>query len=88
LISAISLFAEILTTPPTTDAHLAMKWILRKPMGDWFWYGGVGLGHVFPMLILASGMTGLSPVAAVLALAGLYIIEWLWVLAPQHVPLS
>lgn len=86
--SAVSLFGEILTMPPTTDAHMAMKWILQKPMGDWFWYGGLGVGHVLPLLLLASGVSGLGAVAAVLALAGLYVIEWLWVLAPQQVPLS
>jgi formate-dependent nitrite reductase membrane component NrfD len=86
--SVVSLFGEILTMPPTTDAHMAMKWILQKPMGDWFWYGGLGVGHVLPLLLLASGVSGLGAVAAVLALAGLYVIEWLWVLAPQQVPLS
>jgi Fe-S-cluster-containing dehydrogenase component/formate-dependent nitrite reductase membrane component NrfD len=86
--SLITLLAEILTTPPTTDAHLAMKWIIKRPMGQWFWAVGIGIGHVFPLLLLASGMPLAAAVAAVLSLGGLYVIEWLWVLAPQHVPLS
>jgi hypothetical protein len=39
-------------------------------------------------LLLASWGGALGVIAAVIALTGLFIIEWLWVLAPQHVPLS
>jgi len=86
--SVIALFAEILTTPPTTDAHIAMKWIIRKPMGQWFWGEGLCMGHLLPFFLLASGVPSLCIMAAILALAGLYVIEWLWVQAPQQVPLS
>jgi Fe-S-cluster-containing dehydrogenase component/formate-dependent nitrite reductase membrane component NrfD len=87
-ISATTLLAEIVTTPPTSDAHRAMHWIIGKPMGQWFWLGGVVCGHVLPFLLLAANLTSFGAIAAILALAGLYVIEWLWVLAPQHVPLS
>lgn len=85
--SVVVLLAELLTGAPTADAHKALRWIVGRPMGRWFWLGGVGVGHVVPLLLLtAVGGPGL--VAACLALAGLFVIEWLWVLAPQHVPLS
>lgn len=86
--SLVTLLAEILTTPPTADAHQAMRWIIGRPMGRWFWIAGLGVGHVVPLLLLATGIPAFGALAAVVALAGLFVIEWLWVLAPQHVPLS
>jgi formate-dependent nitrite reductase membrane component NrfD/ferredoxin len=88
IISLITLLAEILTTPPTADAHHALRWILRGPNGLWFWLIGVGIGHCLPLIFLAIGSFGFPGAAALQALVGLWVIEWLWVLAPQHVPLS
>jgi Fe-S-cluster-containing dehydrogenase component/formate-dependent nitrite reductase membrane component NrfD len=87
IFSLVALFAEIWTAPPTNDTRLAMDWILRR-MGRWFWLGGVGLGHVLPLVLLATGFGLAGVVAAVAALAGMLVVEWLWVLAPQQVPLS
>jgi Fe-S-cluster-containing dehydrogenase component/formate-dependent nitrite reductase membrane component NrfD len=84
--SLVSLFAEIFTLPPTADARLAMDWIIGKPMGRWFWWGGLGVGHVLPLVLLAVGVA--PGITALAALAGLFVIERLWVLAPQQVPLS
>jgi formate-dependent nitrite reductase membrane component NrfD len=88
IFSVITLLAEILTTPPTTDAHLAMKWIIRRPMGRYFWFGAIGIGHLLPLVILATDVSIIAGSAAVIALTGLFMIEWLWVQAPQQVPLS
>jgi Fe-S-cluster-containing dehydrogenase component/formate-dependent nitrite reductase membrane component NrfD len=85
--SLVALLAEIWTTPPTADAHQALRWIVRRPMGRWFWGAGIAGGHLLPLLlVLGPGVPALA--AAALALAGLFVIEWLWVRAPQHVPLS
>jgi Fe-S-cluster-containing dehydrogenase component/formate-dependent nitrite reductase membrane component NrfD len=86
--SLVALLAEILTTPPTTDAHRALEWIVGRPMGRWFWGAGIGVGHVLPLALLATGISAAAVVAAVAALFGLFVIERLWVLAPQQVPLS
>jgi len=86
--SLVALLAELLTTPPTTDAHLALHWIIGRPKGRWFWGGGIGAGHLLPLLLLATGSGAAAVLAGVLALGGLLIIEWLWVQAPQQVPLS
>jgi Fe-S-cluster-containing dehydrogenase component/formate-dependent nitrite reductase membrane component NrfD len=88
IFSLVALFAEIWTAPATNDARLGMDWILGRKMGRWFWYGGVGLGHVLPLALLAMGFGMASVAAALAALAGMLVIEWLWVLAPQQVPLS
>lgn len=87
LFSLLALAAEHLTLPPTTDARLAMEWI-TGPMGRWFWLGGVGLGHGLPIAWLLFGPPSGDIAAAVLALVGLYVLEMLWVEAPQRVPLS
>jgi Fe-S-cluster-containing dehydrogenase component/formate-dependent nitrite reductase membrane component NrfD len=87
--SLIAIIGELLTTPPTTDARTACAWIVGGPMGGWFWAAGVGAGHIAPiLLLLVNGASGLALLAAVLALAGLFIVEWLWLMAPQHIPLS
>ena len=86
--SLVAVLAELLTTPPTVDAHLALQWIIGRPNGRWFWGVGIGAGHVLPLLLLATGSDVAAVLAGVLALGGLLIIEWLWVLAPQQIPLS
>jgi formate-dependent nitrite reductase membrane component NrfD/ferredoxin len=88
IVSVVTLLAEIWTAPLTNDARLAMDWILGRKMGRWFLLGGVGLGHVLPLVVLTAGAGFAVAAAAVAALAGILVIEWLWILAPQQVPLS
>jgi Fe-S-cluster-containing dehydrogenase component/formate-dependent nitrite reductase membrane component NrfD len=84
-----TLVAELLTTPPTADAHRALRWIVTGSRGRWFWGVGIGIGHLLPLVLLAlSGPAFLSSLAGLLALTGLLVIERLWVEAPQRVPLS
>jgi formate-dependent nitrite reductase membrane component NrfD len=85
LLSLVAIFTEVATPPATADGHRALQWIIRRPMGRWFWIGGIGLGHLLPLLIL---LVGGAAAASLLALGGLLIIEGLWVIAPQRIPLS
>jgi formate-dependent nitrite reductase membrane component NrfD len=86
--SLVALLAEIGTAPPTADAHQALHWIVGRPMGGWFWGAGIALGHLLPLVLLVSAATPAALVAAGLGLAGLLVVEWLWVMAPQYIPLS
>ena len=86
--SLVTLLGEVLSAPPTEDARLAMDMIIGPPMGAWFWGAGVVGGHLLPLALLALGTVWALPLAAVLALAGLLVIESCWILAPQRVPLS
>ncbi len=88
IFSLVAVVAEIFTTPPTVDAHRAMHWIIDRPMGGWFWGAGIIGGHLLPLLLLTAPLAPTALLAAGLALAGLYVIERLWVLAPQYIPLS
>jgi Fe-S-cluster-containing dehydrogenase component/formate-dependent nitrite reductase membrane component NrfD len=86
--SLVALLLECFTAPPTDDSRRAIHMILGKPMGGWFWGAGILVGHIIPLLLLATGNGGLAALAAVLALAGMGVIEWLWVSVPQRIPLS
>jgi formate-dependent nitrite reductase membrane component NrfD/ferredoxin len=86
--SLIALLAECFTVPPTDDSRRAIHMILAKPMGGWFWGVGVALGHIVPLVLLVTGIGWLNALAAVLALVGMGVIEWLWVSVPQRIPLS
>lgn len=86
--SLIALMAELVTTPPTTDAHLALSWILRGRMGLWFWGGAIVVGHVLPLILLWTGTLTAGLLGALLAYAGTKVVARLWVFAPQQVPLS
>jgi Fe-S-cluster-containing dehydrogenase component/formate-dependent nitrite reductase membrane component NrfD len=88
LVSLITLFAEIFTTPPTVDAHHALKWIIGRPMGNWFWGAGVVIGHLVPLSALWMGGVFNAVAGSIIALVGLVVIEHLWVTAPQKIPLS
>jgi formate-dependent nitrite reductase membrane component NrfD len=86
--SLIAILAECFTVPPTDDARRAIHMIVAKPMGGWFWGLGVAIGHIVPLFLLAFGSSSLSAFAAILALVGMGVIEWLWVSVPQTIPLS
>ncbi len=85
--SLLTLLGELFTTPPTDDAQRAMDMIVGAALGRWFWGGGIAVGHVLPLILLATGIAPAS-LAALPALAGMFVIERLWVLAPQRIPLS
>jgi Fe-S-cluster-containing dehydrogenase component/formate-dependent nitrite reductase membrane component NrfD len=98
--SLVALLVECFTVPPTDDSRRAIHMILGKPMGGWFWGVGVVAGHIIPLLLLVtrvgeslqdsqpSTTNWPSALAAILALFGMGVIEWLWVSVPQRIPLS
>ena len=83
---------EVFNRHAVHDATLAARIIQRGPY-RWHFWGGVVLGGVFvPLLLLIAGAAaesmGLTALGAILALAGLWLWEDLWVKAGQSVPLS
>jgi Fe-S-cluster-containing dehydrogenase component/formate-dependent nitrite reductase membrane component NrfD len=89
--SLVALIGECFTAPPTDDARRAIHMILGKPFGGWFWGVGVAIGHIIPLVLLLANRSSLnawSALAAVLALTGMGVMEWLWVSVPQRIPLS
>ncbi len=77
-------FAETLRPHNNEDARLAVRALVHGRWSVRFWVLAVGVGMVLPFAFLQS-----SPLlAAVLALAGIWWWDDLWVKAGQAVPLS
>jgi Fe-S-cluster-containing dehydrogenase component/formate-dependent nitrite reductase membrane component NrfD len=84
------LLSEVVLPHTTDNARYAARLLTHGPFSRWFWAGAVGAGGVLPMLLLllvpaAPLLVGLS---GVLALAGLLIFEWCFVMAGQSAPNS
>ena len=83
---------EVFNRHAVHDASLAARLIRRGPYRARFWGGVVLTGVFVPMALLIAGAawdsTPLSTLGAILALAGLWLWEDLWVKAGQSVPLS
>jgi formate-dependent nitrite reductase membrane component NrfD len=84
--------AEICGRHADQDAALAARLLTRGPLRREFWGGAIGLGVLVPAITAVAAATwGSVPFvvgSAVLALAGLWLYEDLWVRAGQTVPLS
>jgi Fe-S-cluster-containing dehydrogenase component/formate-dependent nitrite reductase membrane component NrfD len=84
--------AELCGRHADEDAALAARLLTRGRLRGEFWGGVIGLGVLVPAITaVAAGMWGSAPAvvgAAVLAIAGLWLYEDLWVRAGQAVPLS
>lgn len=82
--------AEVGRKHSTDNAEYAARLMTRGPFSTAFWGGAVVLGVVVPIVLLLFATQNRIVVgsAAVLALAGLLIFEWCFVMAGQSVPNS
>ncbi len=81
--------SEIFTPHQTEDAEEAAARIVRGRFRTAFWLGGIGVGIVLPLAVLAAG--GSLPfvaLAGALALVGLFAFEYCWITAPQTISLA
>jgi Fe-S-cluster-containing dehydrogenase component/formate-dependent nitrite reductase membrane component NrfD len=87
---AVLLFSELATMHANVDVSRAARLITRGHFSRRFWIGVIGAGIVVPIVLALFGPPGgvLSIVTGVLALAGLWIYEDVWVKAGQSIPLS
>ncbi|HKB25625.1 MAG TPA: 4Fe-4S dicluster domain-containing protein [Methylomirabilota bacterium] len=86
-LQAVVLVAELVSAHPTADAARAARLITRGPWRTPFWAGVVAAGTLLP-IVLVWPNPYTAVLGALLALAGLWIYEDLWVKAGQAVPLS
>ena len=84
---AVVLLAELLGAHANVDVGRAAHLIVAGPFRRAFWLGAVGAGLALPLILLWFGTPG-AVAASVLALAGLWIYEDLWIKAGQSLPLS
>jgi formate-dependent nitrite reductase membrane component NrfD len=84
------LLTEFGATHANVDVARAARLITRGPWRARFWLGVVGAGMVLPVVLvfLAPPAGVLALVAAILALASLWLYEDLWIKAGQSLPLS
>ena len=86
----VLVLSELGTTHPNVDVARAARLITRGPWRARFWIGTAGGGLVIPVAIafLAPPGGALAVLSAVLALAGLWLYEDMWIKAGQSLPLS
>jgi len=87
---AIMMLGEVAMPHTTDNSRYAARLITHGPFSRAFWAGAVLIGGLVPLLILLVGPH--NPIIAgwtsILALAGLLIFEWCFVMAGQSVPNS
>jgi Fe-S-cluster-containing dehydrogenase component/formate-dependent nitrite reductase membrane component NrfD len=69
-------------------AMLASREMSHGKYRNHFWWGGVALGHVVPMVLFFVASTIAMPVAVFSVIVGLFFYEYAFVMAPQHIPNS
>jgi Ni/Fe-hydrogenase subunit HybB-like protein len=90
----LMLLGEVAMPHTTDNARYGARLMTHGPFARAFWGGAVVLGGIVPLLLLLIGPMVGAPnriavgVASVLALAGLLIFEWCFVMAGQSVPNS
>jgi Fe-S-cluster-containing dehydrogenase component/formate-dependent nitrite reductase membrane component NrfD len=86
----LMLLGEVAMPHTTDNSRYAARLITHGPFSRAFWGGAVAFGGVLPLLILLldASNRGTAALAAALALAGLLIFEWCFVMAGQSVPNS
>ncbi len=86
----VMMLGEIAMPHTTDNSRYAARLITHGPFSGAFWAGAVAFGGFVPLLFMLvlphNAMAG--GVSAVLALAGLLIFEWCFVMAGQSVPNS
>ena len=85
--------AELYTPHANKDVATAAEWLKRGPAAGRFWWGYALLGTAVPVLVFFGIFMGALPLgagalAAVCALAGLWVYEDIWIRAGQSVAMS
>jgi Fe-S-cluster-containing dehydrogenase component/formate-dependent nitrite reductase membrane component NrfD len=93
IVSLAMNMGEIALPHVSEDVRIATRVLINGRLSRRFWGLVIGLGLVAPIILAALVVTSSLPVAfaivaAVLALAGLWWFEEIWVKAGQSVPLS
>ncbi len=88
LAQGLTLFAELARFHQSVDAARAARLLTRAALRGYFWGGVVAAGILVPLVLTMLASPAALAVAAVLALAGLWLWEDLWVRAGQTMPLS
>jgi Fe-S-cluster-containing dehydrogenase component/formate-dependent nitrite reductase membrane component NrfD len=69
-------------------AMLAHREMTHGRFHNHYWWGGITLGHIIPLVLFFAFSTFALPVTVVCTLVGLFFYEYAFVMAPQHIPNS
>ncbi len=69
-------------------AMLASRDITHGHYRNHFWWGGITLGHIIPLVLFFAFSAFALPLAVVCAVIGLFFYEYAFVMAPQRIPNS
>jgi len=69
-------------------ALLAHREMTHGKFRNHYWWGGIALGHLIPLVLLLAFSPFAVPVAVACAVVGLFFYEYAFVMAPQHIPNS
>jgi formate-dependent nitrite reductase membrane component NrfD/ferredoxin len=84
----VTLFGEFGMPHASEAAAQAAHDIRAGRYRQHFWLGSVLLGHVGPLALLLAGISAADVAASAAVIVGLYLYEYAFVMAPQHVPNS
>jgi Fe-S-cluster-containing dehydrogenase component/formate-dependent nitrite reductase membrane component NrfD len=90
----LMMLGETVLPASSDDIRYAVRVMTHGQLGAAFWLGAILAGAVIPFILLQYSMHHFSPSltndigAAVMALAGLLIYEYIWITAGQAPPLS
>lgn len=79
---------ELSTSHMTQEAKLTAEMITKGQYKRLFWWGVVIMGNLLPLILMLSGIEYGVQIGGLLALAGIYFTEKIWVEAPQKIQLS
>jgi Fe-S-cluster-containing dehydrogenase component/formate-dependent nitrite reductase membrane component NrfD len=80
--------ADKFTSLPSEVAVLASREMTRGRFRNHFWWGGILLGHIFPLALFFGFSAFALPAAVACTIVGLFFYEYAFVLAPQLIPNS
>ncbi len=69
-------------------ALLASREMTRGKFRSHYWWGGIALGHVVPLVMFFAFGAALLPIAVACSIIGLFFYEYAFVMAPQYIPNS
>ncbi len=85
---SITFLGEFSMPHASEVAARAAKMISKGRYARPFWLGSVLVGHVVPLIFLLTAVPALIACAALMTIVGLYIYEFVFVMAPQRIPNS
>lgn len=88
ILNLLVIASEMLTPHPTADARKAVQAIVGGRYRGYFWVLGIAVGNLAPVVLAWTGSEAMLVAAGAGVLIGLYATEYVWVRAPQDIPLS